>query len=462
MNPQSTSICNKLKSAQFRRCFPFLTGVAAYLFLSSASAETETYVVPPPPNILEQRVQLIEPQGVMTLVDVLSLALLHNPLLQDFAWDIRIGDVRALRAGLLPNPELAVEVENFLGSGQRKNFAQTETTLSLSQLFELGGKRSKRKALAESERDLAVWDYESRRLDVISKVAARYIDVLANQARSKLAVETAAVAEEIYQTVAARVKAGKVSPLEQSKSRVELAKELMRKARVQRQLLISKQNMAALWGSMKPLFKTVSGDVYAVQQVPEFSKLLSLLNNNPDLARWSAEIARYHKAISLAKAKKIPDITFMAGARHFAENDDFAAVAGISAPLFIFDNKQTGVAEAELILTQAMQKQQAANIAIHASLLENYQQLQISEVETRAFREAVLPSAEEAFKAAKVAYRLGEIGSLELLDAQRTLFQSQSQYLEAAATFQLNVAKIERLIGGALNPSPEKKRELPQ
>jgi outer membrane protein TolC len=55
-----------------------------------------------------------------------------------------------------------------------------------------------------------------------------------------------------------------------------------------------------------------------------------------------------------------------------------------------------------------------------------------------------------------MAYRLGEIGSLDLLDAQRTLFKSGSQQLEALATFQLNVAKIERLIGGALNPSPEK------
>jgi cobalt-zinc-cadmium efflux system outer membrane protein len=67
----------------------------------------------------------------------------------------------------------------------------------------------------------------------------------------------------------------------------------------------------------------------------------------------------------------------------------------------------------------------------------------------------VLPSAKEAFRAAKLAYRLGEIGSLDLLDAQRTLFQNSREQLEALATFQLNVAKIERLIGGGLNPSSD-------
>ena len=444
-----------LKKNHFKKYLSPFSGVIFCLFLPSVIAETKPYVVPAPPDMLEHRVELVEPHGSLSLTEALSLALLHNPTLQDFAWEIRISDVKTLRAGLLPNPELGVEAENFLGSGQKSDFDQTETTVSISQLFELGGKRAKREALAMTERDLALWDYEARRLDIIYQVATRYMAVVANQERLKLAHETTAVAEEIFNTVVARVKAGKVSPLEQSKSRVELAKASLNKARVIRELVSNKQNLAAVWGSMSPLFKQVSGDLFAVQAVPEFSNLLSRLNNNPDLARWSAEIERYRKAIALSKAQKIPNITFMAGGRHFADNDDFAAVAGISAPLFIFDNKQTGVDEAQMVLIQAMQKQQAAKVAIRLSLIDNYQQLQMSLTEITVLRDEVLPSARAAFKAAKVAYRLGEIGSLDLLDAQRTLFRSGSENLEALATFQLNVAKIERLIGGALNPSPK-------
>ena len=453
MNPQE-------KNNLFKKYLLPFNGLLFYCFMSSAFADTKPYAIPSPPDMLEHRVELVEPQGNLSITEALSLALLHNPTLQDFAWEIRISDVRTLRAGLLPNPELGVEAENFLGSGQQRDFNQTETTVSISQLFELGGKRAKREALAMTERDLALWDYETKRLDIIYQVATRYMEVVANQARLELAIETSAVAEDIFNTVVARVKAGKVSPLEQSKSRVELAKAHLNKARVVRELISNKQNLAAVWGSITPLFKQVSGDLFAVQAVPEFSNLLSRLNNNPDLARWSAEIERYRKAIALAKARKIPNITFMAGGRHFAENDDFAAVAGISAPLFIFDTKQTGVDEAQMILTQAMQKQQAAKVGIRSSLIEHYQQLQMSLTEITAFREEVLPSAREAFKAAKVAYRLGAIGSLDLLDAQRTLFQSGSEHLEALATFQLNVAKIERLIGGALNSSPKARETI--
>ena len=435
---------------------PLFSIIVLCVFTASTSAEVAIFTVPPPPKMLDQRVELIEPQGMLSLSEALSLALLHNPTLQSVAWDIRISNVKKLRAGLLPNPELDIEAENFLGTDELKGFDQAETTVSISQLFELGGKRAKREALALTERDLALWDYETQRLDIIHQVARRYIDVQANQARYKLAVETTNVAEEIYKNIVARVEAGMVSPLEQGKSRVEFAKARLHMARVQSELISKKQNLAAVWGSITPLFKDVSGDLYSVQTVPELSELLSRLYQNPDLARWSAEIERYQNAISLAKAQKIPNITFMAGARHFAGDDDFAVVAGASVPLLIFDTQQTGVDEAEMILTQAMQKQQAAKVSIRSALIDSYQQLQMSNVGIKVIREEVLPSAKEVLKAAKIAYRLGEIGSLDLLDAQRTSFQSGSQHLEALADFQHNVAKIERLIGGALNPSSNK------
>ncbi|MCF6252309.1 MAG: TolC family protein [Methylococcaceae bacterium] len=443
----------------FKKILVVFCKIVFCLFWPSVFAETKTYSVPPPPDMLEQRVELVEPKGTLALAEALSLALLHNPALQDFAWEIRISDVKALRAGLLPNPELEIEGENFLGSRELHDFDQTETTFSISQLFELGSKRSKRRALANTERDLALWDYETKRLDVIYQIASRYIEVVANQDRLKLANESTLVAEEIYKTVVARVDAGMVSPLEKSKSRVELAKANLNKARIARQLVSNKQNLAAVWGSFNALFKEVNGDLYAVQTAPDFSVLLSRLEKNPDLARWSAEIERYRKAIDLAKAQKIPNITFTAGGRHFSENDDFAVVAGISVPLFIFDTKQTGVDEAQMILAQAVQKQKATTVAIRSSLIKNYQQLQMSLTELTAFRDEVLPSTKNALKAAKLAYRLGEIGSLNLLDTQRTSFQSNRDYLDALASYHQNVAIIERLIGGALNPS-QKTNEL--
>jgi cobalt-zinc-cadmium efflux system outer membrane protein len=440
---------NHTKKNPFKKYIQPL-GVAVFYLFTPLLVATP-YPVPSPPNLLLQRVKLVEPQGLLSLSEALSLALLHNPALQSHALDIRINDVKTIRAGLLTNPELSIEGENFLGSGQQHDFNEVETTIAISQLFELGGKRAKRESLAVTERDLAIWDYESQRMDIIYHVAVSYIHVLANQARLKLASQSTAIAKEIHSKISEKVKAGSVSPLEQGKSRVELAKARLHHTQIASQLTSDKQNLASVWGSIIPMFKKVSGDLFNIPSIPTLTELLSHVDNNPELARWSAEIERYHRTIALAKAEKIPDITFTTGARHFAGENNFAVVADISVPLFIFDNKQTGVDEAEIILSQALQNQREVAVRIRSALIESYQQLHMSQTSINVIQEDVLPSSSEVLKAAQIAYKLGEIGALDLLDAQRTSFQSNRQHLEALITLQLSVAKIERLMGGTLH-----------
>jgi len=118
----------------------------------------------------------------------------------------------------------------------------------------------------------------------------------------------------------------------------------------------------------------------------------------------------------------------------------------------LFTNPELSI-ETEIILLKALQKQGEAKVTIRAALVESDQQLQMSMIAIKLIREDVLPSAKEVLNAAKNAYRIGEIGAFDLLDAQRTSFQSGQQHIEALADFQINTARIERLIGGALSPA---------
>ncbi len=51
---------------------------------------------------------------------------------------------------------------------------------------------------------------------------------------------------------------------------------------------------------------------------------------------------------------------------------------------------------------------------------------------------------------AKRGYELGKFGFLELLDAQRTLFQNQTLYLQALSNYQRLINEIERLIAQSI------------
>lgn len=158
------------------------------------------------------------PTGGITLVQALSLAFAHNPGLASFSLEVRAADAQALQAGLRPNPEFAVESENILGTGEFRGADLAETTLSVRQLIEIAGKRPKRARVALLERDLAGWDYESRKADVLADMAKSFIDVLEAQERAALTEDLLRLAEQVFEAVSLRVRAGKVSPVEETRT----------------------------------------------------------------------------------------------------------------------------------------------------------------------------------------------------------------------------------------------------
>ena len=124
---------------------------------------------------------------------------------------------------MLPNPEAGIKLENFAGSGPLSGFASTETTISVGQLIELAGKRAKRTRVAAFEADLAGWDYQTPRLNVLTEVLSGFTDVLTAQKRLALNLELVNIAEQFLLSIQQWVEAGKVSPAEASRARVVLA-----------------------------------------------------------------------------------------------------------------------------------------------------------------------------------------------------------------------------------------------
>ncbi|MGH9893662.1 MAG: TolC family protein, partial [bacterium] len=85
---------------------------------------------------------IAEPTGHLTLREVLALALKASPELAPFSREIRAREAAVLQARLFPNPDLSVTAAN-LGNAVVKDFDGPQTTVSLSQLILLGGKRGR-------------------------------------------------------------------------------------------------------------------------------------------------------------------------------------------------------------------------------------------------------------------------------------------------------------------------------
>jgi cobalt-zinc-cadmium efflux system outer membrane protein len=398
--------------------------------------------------------EIPEPTGALTLLQAQTLAVQHNPKLAAFGWEVRAGEARTLQAGLPPNPEIEIEVENFAGSGAFQGFQSAEITIHLSQLLELAGKRGKRMRVAALERDLTAWDYEAARLDVLTQVTQAFVEVLSTQERLALNTELVRLAEQVVNTVAERVKAGKVSPVEESKARVELSTSRIALEHAQRGLEAARQRLVAAWGGNRPAFARAEGVLDAVPAIPSAEQLTERLVQNPEIARWATEMARRRATVELARAKRIPDPTIGSGFRHVSDTGDNAMVMSVSMPLPVFDHNQGGLLEARYQLAKAEEERRAAEIQGRAALAEAYAALSSAFVEATMLKNEVLPGAQRAFEAASEGYRQGKFGFLDVLDAQRTLFEARGQHLEALVAYHRAVAEVERLISEPLGALP--------
>ena len=391
--------------------------------------------------------QPLEPTGDIALRDALSLALQYNPELAAFSIEVRVAEARTLQAGLRPNPEVDIAVEHFAGSGTLRGFDGAETTIQIGQLIELGGKRWKRARVASLERDLAGWDYEAKRADVLTETSKSFVDVLAGQERLTLTRELLRLAEQTFDTVSARVKAGKVSPVEETKAGVALSNSRIEHARAQRSLEAARKKLVAAWGSGVPAFERAVGPLDRVSPIPPADRLTQEIRGNPDIARWATEKEQRRIAAALQDAIRIPDLTLAAGVRDYRESGDSAFVAGASVPLPLFNRNQGGILESRRRLAKAERESAAAETRVRAALAETYQALSTAVSEIDALKTTVIPGAQSAFDAASEGYRQGKFGYLDVLDAQRTLFEARGQYVSALATYHKAVADLDRAIG---------------
>ncbi|MFC1735440.1 TolC family protein [Candidatus Hydrogenedentota bacterium] len=74
------------------------------------------------------------------------------------------------------------------------------------------------------------------------------------------------------------------------------------------------------------------------------------------------------------------------------------------------------------------------------------------------YRDTLIPKADESLKATETAYRGGQSGFLDLIDAQRILLDFQLSYEKARADYATSLARLEMLAGGTLGASAEKRR----
>jgi cobalt-zinc-cadmium efflux system outer membrane protein len=402
------------------------------------------------PRPSEPALRITEPTGVLTLREALALALSENPELAAFAWQERVNEARILQAGLRHNPELGLQVEDVLGTGDFRDGREAQTTLQLSQVIELGKKRAARAEVASQSRGIMQSGYELKRVEVLGDVTQRFIRVVANQHALDLALTNRQLAADALRTVQERVTAGKGSALEERKAQVALAQGELLVEGARHELNAARKKLSASWRSTQPVFEKAEADLFARKPIPPFEGLVNRISNSPEIARWVSEKKLREAEVKLAEARRVPSVTVGGGIRRLEGPGDEAFVFSLSMPLQLFDRNQGGAAEARALLGRTEAEQKAAEVRLGMVLLGLYEEMAHDAHIMEGVQKEILPKAEDALAISREGFSQGRFSYLEVLDAQRTIFDVKQEYIRAATSYHQFLVELERLIGQPL------------
>jgi Outer membrane protein len=383
----------------------------------------------------------------LTLARAIELAATHSPSSAALTSETEALAARAEAEALAPNFHVEAEFENFAGGGELSGTGLLESTVRLSRVVELGGKRALRRGLGSAELDRLAAGQKAIRAELSAEVARRFIHVLSDQAvlvTSKRATELAQTARDVARQ---RVNAGASSPAALGRAEIAFARSQIAQEHAEHELASSRVKLSILWGDSAATFSAVVGDLFALPALESLAAYRSRLDASPELTRFAAEAQVQDARIRLAQAARTPDLSIAAGIRRFEVFEDEALVASFSVPLGTRRRAQLEERAARADRNRVDLHRTNRQLELHAALFDLYQEIHHARTEATSLNTRVRPQAEAMFATTNEGYRAGRFSLLELADAQLQLIEVEREAIQAAAQCHTLLVEIQRLVG---------------
>ncbi len=305
---------------------------------------------------------------------------------------------------------------------------------------------------------------ESRRaviLQLVSGVAEAYFDLLQFDMQLDIARRTLRSWEESVRIAQARLKQGMTSKLDADQFEAERANAAARAAELERQMVQKENQLSVLLGRNPhkiPRGKSLTEQVMPPDVPPGLPS--DLLQRRPDIVQAEQELGAATARIGVAKAERFPKITItgILGAANpqlsqFITNESsFAAVGpGFTGPLF---NAQTLGFQQKAFEAQARQAVARYEQTILVAFKEVEDAL-VAVTTTREQRKAQAQQVEalrSALNLANLRYKGGLANYLDVLIAQRNLFEAELALTGTHRLHLVSIVQLYKALGGGWPP----------
>ncbi|RCS57471.1 TolC family protein [Parvibium lacunae] len=400
-----------------------------------------------------------------TLPTLLDLAKQHNLGLQAAQAQQRAVVAGETTARAIPNPELDWNQRRYrssqsTGSGYGQGIA-------LVQPLENPAFRAARIDTAIARTEFGKQQYRQIELNLVTEVKTVFYDMLRRQEEVRAAREDTQLVAQIRERIRVRTETGEGARFDLVRADAELAVARNQLTSAELRLQQARSRMLQLLGKTAlPPGQSASAQavsqpssLYAFGVNGEWDKPLTpaqlaameaeLLSRNPDLSAAQAAVTVAQRRLETERNSVLPQVGVRLGQEREPEVRQTQVGVVLAVPLF--DRRRGPIAEAsadaERARLAAEQREYELTEAFRAArqtYVTSFQQLQ-------ALEQGVVNNAKRAVEIAEAAYRYGERGILEYLDAQRTFRAVRNELIAARNNVQQAKIELERLVGLEVN-----------
>ena len=382
-----------------------------------------------------------------TLAELLRGARDRSPA----AATVRAGEEIA-RAGILsararPNPELSLEPGRLRARGAADGEGSS-TLLSVGLPIENPWLRSARIQTAEAGVELARARTETVQAELGAAIRIRFFEIVRLEEAVAAFQEDLQLTEQILERIRLQVHTGEAPRFDLVRAEGETAVARKNLENAQMRLLSVKADLRRLTGAwVDPAF--------GVRLEPEDQRPLTeedyrryaqaIERTNPEIALARAELEQAQRRVEQERRAVLPQVTLRAS----QERDPSFTLNRIGAQvtLPLIDRREGPIAEAQAQVARARLALEQRRHEAVAELDAAWRAYRASLVRVESLEGGIIDRARATVDIAEAAYRFGERGILEFLDAQRQFRLVRNELISARNELQLARTDLERIAG---------------
>jgi len=293
---------------------------------------------------------------------------------------------------------------------------------------------------------------------LVATIVTNYYTLVAAERKLASARQGLREAQQFLEITQRQEAGGEVAHSDVVKAQIQVNQRLRDEQEAELTVLKSRLGLSVLvFTDFRDQF-TVVDDLQQITPLPALNDMKAIaVTSSPDVRAAEAFVQQETLGVGVARGGVLPSLSFDyfygINANEFATVDPeghkllgSVAQVQLNVPIFNWGAAQSKLRQAQLRVSAAKAELTLAQRQLQANISTFHREAQIARDQVTSLRES-LDLAAESLRLTLLRYQAGEVGVLEVVDAQTTLIQARNAYDDGLVRYRVALAALQTLTG---------------